>query len=179
MSREPYNSVAAANSGTRSPGTGPIRSTSARRITELPTVDRSPSRDYATRGSPSGKPSLFFCVRGRLFFGFSFVFDFHFGFFLCSSTVSFHAFSFYRAHFVFWCSIFFFAILVKKKEKKMKKKIHSKNKTKQKRTNHIIGFQLARIDLHFSTFFFLFFSHPYNFAFETIHPHPLDHQNPP
>lgn len=53
MSREPYNS-AAANSGTRSPGTGPIRSTSTRRITELPTVDRSPSRDYATRGSPSG-----------------------------------------------------------------------------------------------------------------------------
>lgn len=75
MSREPYNSVAAANSGTRSPGTGPIRSTSARRITELPTVDRSPSRDYATRGSPSG--NKFF-----LFVFFSFFVDLHFVFLL-------------------------------------------------------------------------------------------------
>lgn len=60
MSREPYNS-ATANSG--SPGTGPIRSASARRITELPTVDRSPSRDYATRGSPSGNFRVFFLFR--------------------------------------------------------------------------------------------------------------------
>lgn len=56
MSREPYSSVAAANSGPRSPVSGQIRSAPAsRRITELPTVDRSPSRDYAARGSPSGK----------------------------------------------------------------------------------------------------------------------------
>lgn len=63
MSREPY--TAAANSGSRSPTTGQIRSAPAsRRITELPTVDRSPSRDYATRGSPSGKQIKhlnFFC----------------------------------------------------------------------------------------------------------------------
>lgn len=50
MSRESYNPVQASNSGARSPG----RATN-RRLTELPTVDRSPSRDYATRGSPSGE----------------------------------------------------------------------------------------------------------------------------
>lgn len=50
MSRDPYNSVAAASSGARSPGAR----TSNRRITELPTVDRSPSREYASRGSPLG-----------------------------------------------------------------------------------------------------------------------------
>jgi hypothetical protein len=45
MSREAYNSLP--NIGSRgSPGT--------RRLTELPTVDRSPSRDYQ-RGSPLGK----------------------------------------------------------------------------------------------------------------------------
>ena len=44
MSREAYNSLP--NIGSRgSPG---------RRLTELPTVDRSPSRDYQ-RGSPLGK----------------------------------------------------------------------------------------------------------------------------
>lgn len=48
MSREPYNSVTAVNSGTRSPGR------TSRRLTELPTVDRSPSRDYGSRGSPLG-----------------------------------------------------------------------------------------------------------------------------
>lgn len=47
MSREAYNSLP--NIGSRgSPGTR------ARRLTELPTVDRSPSRDYQ-RGSPLGK----------------------------------------------------------------------------------------------------------------------------
>lgn len=46
MSREAYASLP--NIGTRgSPGT--------RRLTELPTVDRSPSRDYQGRGSPLGK----------------------------------------------------------------------------------------------------------------------------
>lgn len=54
MSRELYNPVAPSNSDARSVP-GPIRSTSSRRITELPTVDRSPSRDYPTRRSPSGK----------------------------------------------------------------------------------------------------------------------------
>lgn len=55
MSREQYNSVATANTGARSPVSGQIRSAATnRRLTELPTVDRSPSRDY-TRGSPSGK----------------------------------------------------------------------------------------------------------------------------
>lgn len=52
MSREPYNSVTAVNSGTRSPGR------TSRRLTELPTVDRSPSRDYGSRGSPLG--NIFF-----------------------------------------------------------------------------------------------------------------------
>lgn len=52
MSRESYNSVQAANSGNRSPGS---RAAPNRRIvTELPTVDRSPSREYGTRGSPTG-----------------------------------------------------------------------------------------------------------------------------
>jgi hypothetical protein len=50
MSREAYNSLPAINTGTRSPGTA----RTSRRLTELPTVDRSPSRDY-TRGSPLGK----------------------------------------------------------------------------------------------------------------------------
>lgn len=63
MSRELYNPVAPSNSDARSVP-GPIRSTSSRRITELPTVDRSPSRDYPTRRSPSGKWT-FFC--GPLF----------------------------------------------------------------------------------------------------------------
>lgn len=50
MSREAYNSLP--NIGSRgSPGAR------ARRLTELPTVDRSPSRDYP-RGSPLGKPSF-------------------------------------------------------------------------------------------------------------------------
>lgn len=48
MSREVYhNSLPAINTGTRSPGTR-----ASRRLTELPTVDRSPSREY---GSPLGK----------------------------------------------------------------------------------------------------------------------------
>lgn len=48
MSREAYNSLP--NIGSRgSPGTH-----RSRRLTELPTVDRSPSRDYQ-RGSPLGK----------------------------------------------------------------------------------------------------------------------------
>ncbi len=51
MSREPYNS-AAVSSGTRSPGR------TGRRLTELPTVDRSPSRDYGSRGSPLGNNIL-------------------------------------------------------------------------------------------------------------------------
>lgn len=51
MSREPYNSVPTANSGARSPGG---RATS-RRLTELPTVDQSPSRDYASHNSPQGE----------------------------------------------------------------------------------------------------------------------------
>lgn len=47
MSREAYNSLP--NIGTRgSPGNR------TRRLTELPTVDRSPSRDFQ-RGSPLGK----------------------------------------------------------------------------------------------------------------------------
>lgn len=53
MSREAYNQVPANNSGTRSPGR------SSRRLTELPTVDRSPSRDYGSRGSPLGKNPFF------------------------------------------------------------------------------------------------------------------------
>lgn len=53
MSREAYNSLPAINTGTRSPGTA---RTPNRRLTELPTVDRSPSRDYGSRGSPLGKP---------------------------------------------------------------------------------------------------------------------------
>lgn len=48
MSRDAYNSVPAVSSGTRSPGRA------SRRLTELPTVDRSPSRDYGARGSPLG-----------------------------------------------------------------------------------------------------------------------------
>ena len=36
------------NLGSGSPGRP------SRRLTELPTVDRSPSRDYGTRGSPLG-----------------------------------------------------------------------------------------------------------------------------
>ena len=48
MSREAYNSLP--NIGTRgSPGNR------TRRLTELPTVDRSPSRDFIQRGSPLGK----------------------------------------------------------------------------------------------------------------------------
>lgn len=46
MSRDDYNPVT--SSGVRSPGRN-------RRLTELPTVDRSPSRDYGTRGSPLGE----------------------------------------------------------------------------------------------------------------------------
>lgn len=45
MSRDDYNSVTVVSSGIRSPGR-------SRRLTELPTVDRSPSRDYGARGSP-------------------------------------------------------------------------------------------------------------------------------
>lgn len=54
MSREAYNSVPALNPGTRSPGRA------SRRLTELPTVDRSPSREYEynTRGSPLGNDNL-------------------------------------------------------------------------------------------------------------------------
>lgn len=51
MSREVYhNSLPAINTGTRSPGTR-----ASRRLTELPTVDRSPSREY---GSPLGKKKI-------------------------------------------------------------------------------------------------------------------------
>ncbi|BFG05327.1 trichohyalin [Drosophila madeirensis] len=47
MSRDEYNPVN--SSGVRSPGR-------VRRLQELPTVDRSPSRDYgAPRGSPLGE----------------------------------------------------------------------------------------------------------------------------
>lgn len=46
MSRDDYNPIAS-SSGVRSPGR-------SRRLTELPTVDRSPSRDYGARGSPLG-----------------------------------------------------------------------------------------------------------------------------
>lgn len=66
MSREPYNSVPAANSGARSPGARAAN----RRITELPTVDRSPSREYASRGSPLGKPHLIHFINYTLIFPF-------------------------------------------------------------------------------------------------------------
>jgi len=46
MSRDDYNPVN--SSGVRSPGR-------VRRLQELPTVDRSPSRDYGARGSPLGE----------------------------------------------------------------------------------------------------------------------------
>ena len=46
MSRDEYNPVT--SSGVRSPGR-------SRRLTELPTVDRSPSRDYGARGGPLGE----------------------------------------------------------------------------------------------------------------------------
>ncbi|GAB0086578.1 ERC protein 2-like [Sergentomyia squamirostris] len=61
MSREAYTSAPAISSGARSPG----RST--RRITELPTVDHSPSREYGTRGSPIGR-NLRFSRYGHSYF---------------------------------------------------------------------------------------------------------------
>ncbi|CAD7014928.1 unnamed protein product [Ceratitis capitata] len=51
MSRDDYNPVT--SSGVRSPGR-------SRRLTELPTVDRSPSRDYGTRGSPLAMGSPYY-----------------------------------------------------------------------------------------------------------------------
>lgn len=52
MSRDPYSS----GSGVVGPGGGTRSPRSSRRVGELPTVDRSPSRNYASgRGSPLGR----------------------------------------------------------------------------------------------------------------------------
>lgn len=63
MSREAYSSGQTVNTGTRSPGRP------SRRLTELPTVDKSPSREYGARGSPLGDTQLSIEVK------FSFIHD--------------------------------------------------------------------------------------------------------
>lgn len=60
MSREAFSSGQAINTGTRSPGRP------SRRLTELPTVDRSPSRDYGARGSPLGDARFLLKVKHTL-----------------------------------------------------------------------------------------------------------------
>ncbi|KXJ79029.1 hypothetical protein RP20_CCG002693 [Aedes albopictus] len=54
MSREAYSSGQTVNTGTRSPGRP------SRRLTELPTVDKSPSREYGARGSPLAMGSPYY-----------------------------------------------------------------------------------------------------------------------